>query len=156
MTAPAGLLRATLMLLAGSAAAQAIPLLLGPLLTRTYTPADFARVAPQTAVDMLNQVPGFTVAGYREGLQRIHAAILADGRFTVASGPAGSPVDVRAASLPGSRGQTTLLSWVWHDAARLDLIASRLSTIGFACERMDSGPADFRVSNLWARRGTAR
>jgi O-antigen/teichoic acid export membrane protein len=39
----AGLLRATLMLLAGSAAAQAIPLLLGPLLTRTYTPAEFGQ-----------------------------------------------------------------------------------------------------------------
>lgn len=29
----------------------------------------------------------------------------------------------RAASLTGSRGQTTLLSWVWHDAARLDLLS---------------------------------
>jgi O-antigen/teichoic acid export membrane protein len=41
--APAGLLRASLTLLAGSAAAQAIPLLLGPLLTRLYTPAEFGR-----------------------------------------------------------------------------------------------------------------
>ncbi len=40
-----------------------------------------------------------------------------------------------------------------RDEGCLDLIASRLSAIGFACERMDSGPADFRVSNLWARRG---
>lgn len=39
--APAGLLRASLTLLAGGAAAQAIPLLLGPLLTRLYTPAEF-------------------------------------------------------------------------------------------------------------------
>lgn len=29
--------------------------------TRNYLPADFARFAPQTALDMLNQVPGFTV-----------------------------------------------------------------------------------------------
>lgn len=36
-----GLLRASLTLLAGGAMAQALPLLLGPLLTRLYTPADF-------------------------------------------------------------------------------------------------------------------
>jgi O-antigen/teichoic acid export membrane protein len=35
------LLRATLTLLAGGALAQALPLLLGPLLTRLYVPADF-------------------------------------------------------------------------------------------------------------------
>ena len=29
--------------------------------TRTYLPADFARFAPRTALDMLNRVPGFTV-----------------------------------------------------------------------------------------------
>ncbi|HEY1090315.1 MAG TPA: oligosaccharide flippase family protein [Burkholderiaceae bacterium] len=36
-----GLLRATLTLLAGGALAQALPLLLGPWLTRLYTPAEF-------------------------------------------------------------------------------------------------------------------
>jgi O-antigen/teichoic acid export membrane protein len=40
MAAP-GLLRATLTLLAGGAAAQALPLLLGPWLTRLYSPAEF-------------------------------------------------------------------------------------------------------------------
>ena len=39
-----------------------------------------------------------------------------------------------------------------EDGGCLELIAARLSTLGFACERMDSGPADFRVSNLWARK----
>ena len=38
------------------------------------------------------------------------------------------------------------------DEGCLDLIASHLGPIGFACERLDSGPEDFRVSNLWARR----
>jgi O-antigen/teichoic acid export membrane protein len=42
MAAPlAGLLRASLTLAAGGALAQALPLLLGPLLTRLFTPADF-------------------------------------------------------------------------------------------------------------------
>lgn len=40
-----GLLQATLTLLAGGAVAQALPLLLGPLLTRLYTPAEFGQYA---------------------------------------------------------------------------------------------------------------
>jgi len=43
-----------------------------------------------------------------------------------------------------------------EDAGCLDLLASRLAPLGFACERMDSGPADFRVSNLWAKRPAAQ
>lgn len=43
-----------------------------------------------------------------------------------------------------------------RDAGCLDLIAARLQPLGFHCERLDSGPADFRVSNLWARRGTGQ
>ena len=42
------------------------------------------------------------------------------------------------------------------DEGCLDVIAGRLAAIGFHCERIDSGPADFRVSNLWARRGTGQ
>jgi succinyl-diaminopimelate desuccinylase len=40
------------------------------------------------------------------------------------------------------------------DAGCLELIAARLTPLGFICQRMDSGPEDFRVQNLWAiRRG---
>jgi succinyl-diaminopimelate desuccinylase len=39
-----------------------------------------------------------------------------------------------------------------EDAGCLDLIASRLTPLGFVCERMDSGPESFRVRNLWAIR----
>lgn len=42
-----------------------------------------------------------------------------------------------------------------EDAGCLDLLADRLAPLGFACERMDSGPAEFRVSNLWAKRPAA-
>ncbi len=38
-----------------------------------------------------------------------------------------------------------------EDAGCLDLIAARLTPLGFVCERIDGGG----VSNLWARRGTA-
>ena len=36
------------------------------------------------------------------------------------------------------------------------LIAARLERLGFACETMVSGPAEFRVTNLWARLGTGQ
>jgi len=36
------------------------------------------------------------------------------------------------------------------------LIADRLQALGFVCETMESGPADFRVTNLWARLGTGQ
>jgi succinyl-diaminopimelate desuccinylase len=39
-----------------------------------------------------------------------------------------------------------------EDAGCLELIAARLTPLGFACERIDSGPESFRVRNLWAIR----
>jgi succinyl-diaminopimelate desuccinylase len=36
------------------------------------------------------------------------------------------------------------------------LIAARLEPLGFKCETLASGPADFRVTNLWARFGTGQ
>ncbi|OSZ67982.1 succinyl-diaminopimelate desuccinylase [Hydrogenophaga sp. IBVHS2] len=41
-----------------------------------------------------------------------------------------------------------------RDEGCLDLIGERLGALGFRLERIDSGPDDFRVSNLWARRGS--
>ncbi len=42
-----------------------------------------------------------------------------------------------------------------EDAGCLQLLAERLQTLGFDCERMDSGPDQARVSNLWAKRSAA-
>ncbi len=42
------------------------------------------------------------------------------------------------------------------DAGCQDVIAQRLRPLGFQCETMASGPADFRVTNLWAKRPVAR
>lgn len=42
------------------------------------------------------------------------------------------------------------------DAGCLELIAERLTALGFVCERLDSTGPSGRVANLWARRGTAR
>jgi succinyl-diaminopimelate desuccinylase len=35
------------------------------------------------------------------------------------------------------------------------LIAERLAPLGFVCETVESGPADFRVVNLWAKRASS-
>ncbi|MBF5007434.1 succinyl-diaminopimelate desuccinylase [Diaphorobacter caeni] len=42
-----------------------------------------------------------------------------------------------------------------NDEGCLEILAARLEPLGFVCERMDSGPDDFRVSNLWAKRSSA-
>jgi len=39
------------------------------------------------------------------------------------------------------------------DAGCQAMIADRLRPLGFVCETIESGPADFRVTNLWARLG---
>jgi succinyl-diaminopimelate desuccinylase len=41
------------------------------------------------------------------------------------------------------------------DAGCQALLAERLAPLGFACETITSGPADFRVTNLWAKRVAA-
>jgi succinyl-diaminopimelate desuccinylase len=41
------------------------------------------------------------------------------------------------------------------DGGCQELIAQRLSAIGFQCETITSGPADFLVTNLWAKRAVA-
>lgn len=39
-----------------------------------------------------------------------------------------------------------------QDEGCLELLAIRLTPLGFRCERIDSGPDHFRVANLWAKR----
>ena len=38
------------------------------------------------------------------------------------------------------------------DSGCIELLSARLAPLGFHCEVIDSGPADFRVRNLWATR----
>jgi succinyl-diaminopimelate desuccinylase len=42
------------------------------------------------------------------------------------------------------------------DAGCMDIIAARLQPLGFVCEWIDSGPDNFRVKNLWAKRSAAQ
>jgi hypothetical protein len=50
--------------------------------SRTYTPADFARFAPRTALDMLRQVPGFSIQGANQarGLGQASGNVLINGQ----------------------------------------------------------------------------
>ena len=41
------------------------------------------------------------------------------------------------------------------DSGCQDLIAARLQALGFVCETITSGPAEFLVTNLWAKRAVA-
>lgn len=49
----------------------------------------------------------------------------------------------------------SLASVTPDDAGCQALIASRLAPLGFVCETMMSGPDNFRVTNLWAKRAAA-
>jgi hypothetical protein len=53
-----------------------------PAAKRSYVPADFARFAPKTAYDMLNQVPGFTIisADNERGLGQASENVLINGQ----------------------------------------------------------------------------
>jgi len=43
-----------------------------------------------------------------------------------------------------------------EDSQCLEILAALLKPLGFTCERLDSGPSEFRVHNLWAfRRGNS-
>ncbi|HEX9931669.1 MAG TPA: TonB-dependent receptor plug domain-containing protein [Allosphingosinicella sp.] len=60
-------------------AAVAVPPRTGP---RSFTPEDFARFAPRTALDMVRQVPGFTIrdAPQERGLGQATANVLMNGQ----------------------------------------------------------------------------
>ena len=89
----AALVAVTLGAPAGTAAAQAqVPAEAAPALpaaaegARSYAPADFARFSPKTALDMLRQVPGFTIQegdDERRGLGQAATNVLINGsRFS--------------------------------------------------------------------------
>jgi len=59
------------------------------------------------------------------------------------------------ATLELARQLIRLPSVTPFEAGCLDVLAARLAPLGFACQRLDSGPAKARVSNLWAKRASA-
>ena len=49
----------------------------------------------------------------------------------------------------------SLASVTPQDAGCQTLISQRLQSLGFTCETLESGPQDFRVTNLWAKRNAS-
>jgi outer membrane receptor for ferrienterochelin and colicins len=66
------------------AAESEVPALAAPGTSRTFFPADFARFAPRTALDMLRQVPGFTIRqeAQERGLGQATGNVLINGKRT--------------------------------------------------------------------------
>src|SRR5712671_4844899 len=65
-------------------------------------------------------------------------------------GGGASPADIHRQTLDLAKRLIACRSVTPADDGCLDVIASRLTTAGFACERLDRGA----VRNLWARRGS--
>ena len=57
-----------------------------------------------------------------------------------------------SATLRLAQQLSSLPSVTPFDAGCIELIVARLQPLGFACEVIESGPQDFRVRNLWAKR----
>ena len=62
-----------------------------------------------------------------------------------------STTDIQQETLDLARRLIACRSITPDDGGSLDMLAARLTTAGFSCERIDRGP----VRNLWARRGSA-
>jgi succinyl-diaminopimelate desuccinylase len=65
------------------------------------------------------------------------------------------PDGTRTPTLQLTEQLIALASPTPDDGGCQSLIASRLAPLGFACETMLSGPDNFRVTNLWAKRQAA-
>lgn len=77
-----GHFRVALALLAATASACGVATAAAPLAARTYLPEDFARYAPRSALDMLEQVPGFVIreAAVERGLGQATGNVLVNGQ----------------------------------------------------------------------------
>jgi hypothetical protein len=140
---------------------------------RVYTAADFARFAPRTALDMLNQVPGFVIqqAEERRGLGQANTNILINGqrfsgksndvvtelgRISASSVQRIEIVDGATLNLPGLSGQVANIilaaekkkfggNFAWHPQQRLKRLPSRM-TNGQITLSGSSGRFDYALS----------
>lgn len=118
---------------------------------KTYTPADFARFSPKTALDMLRQVPGFTIQQQdeRRGLGQATANVLINGQRL-----SGKSNDVVTELGRISAGNVTRIDIV--DGATLDVpgLSGQVANILTASQGM-SGSFAWRPQ-IRARRTPAR
>lgn len=138
---------------------------------KSYTPADFSRFAPKTALDMLNQVPGFIISqgGERRGLGQASTNVLINGeRFSGKSNDVLTElarisatdvtridiIDGTTLNVPGLSGQVANIivtaqkklsgQFVWRPEARLRRLPPRM-TNGQASISGSSGNLDYTL-----------
>jgi outer membrane cobalamin receptor len=109
---------------------------------RVYLPADFARFAPRTALDMLNQVPGFTVRGEdtsSRGLGQASGNVLLNGGRL--SGKSTDPVTALQAIPAGNVQRIELV-----DAAELDVpgLTGQVANVIYEAKARISGQFSYR------------
>ncbi|NJC06620.1 hypothetical protein GGQ97_002413 [Sphingomonas kaistensis] len=109
---------------------------------RIYTPADFTRFAPRTALDMLNQVPGFSIRGEdtsSRGLGQASGNVLLNGKRI--SGKSTDPVTALQA-IPS--GNVTRIEIV--DAAEVDVpgLTGQVANVVYEAKKKISGQFSYR------------
>ena len=109
---------------------------------RVYTPADFARFAPKTALDMLSQVPGFSIRGEdtgSRGLGQASGNVLLNGKRI--SGKSTDPVTALQAI---SAKNVTRIEIV--DAAQLDVpgLTGQVANVIYKAQAKISGQFSYR------------
>ncbi len=109
---------------------------------RIFTPADFTRFAPRTALDMLNQVPGFSIRGEdtgSRGLGQASGNVLLNGKRL--SGKSTDPVTALQA-IPA--GNVTRIEIV--DAAEVDVpgLTGQVANVVYEASKKLSGQFSYR------------
>ena len=109
---------------------------------RVFTPADFTRFAPRTALDMLNQVPGFSIRGEdtsSRGLGQASGNVLLNGKRI--SGKSTDPVTALQA-IPA--GNVTRIEIV--DAAEVDVpgLTGQVANVVYEAKKKFGGQFTYR------------
>jgi hypothetical protein len=109
---------------------------------RVFTPADFTRFAPKTALDMLNQVPGFSIRGEdtsSRGLGQASGNVLLNGKRV--SGKSTDPVTALQA-IPA--GNVTRIEIV--DAAEVDVpgLTGQVANVVYEAKKKIGGQFTYR------------
>jgi outer membrane cobalamin receptor len=112
---------------------------------RVFTPADFTRFAPRTALDMLNQVPGFSIRGEdtnSRGLGQASGNVLLNGKRI--SGKSTDPVTALQA-IPA--GNVTRIEIV--DAAEVDVpgLTGQVANVVYEARTKLSGQFSYAPSS---------
>lgn len=109
---------------------------------RTFAPADFTRFAPRTALDMLNQVPGFSIRGEdtsSRGLGQASGNVLLNGKRI--SGKSTDPVTALQAIPAGNVSRIEIV-----DAAEVDVpgLTGQVANVIYEAKKKFSGQFSYR------------